>query len=55
VIHLVSAFQLAGFRHVIGTLWEVSDPHCVGIAIVIYETLRDEGMTLQFAAVSIEL
>ncbi|KAF2792066.1 hypothetical protein K505DRAFT_388192, partial [Melanomma pulvis-pyrius CBS 109.77] len=24
-IHLASAFQLAGFRHVIGTLWEVSD------------------------------
>ncbi|KMU89188.1 hypothetical protein CIHG_07122 [Coccidioides immitis H538.4] len=24
-IHLVSAFQPAGFRHVVGTLWEVSD------------------------------
>ncbi|KLU92421.1 hypothetical protein MAPG_11367 [Magnaporthiopsis poae ATCC 64411] len=44
-IHLVSAFQLAGFRHVVGTLWEVSDKHCVDVAKVLYETLRDEGMT----------
>jgi hypothetical protein len=44
-IHLVSAFQLAGFRHVVGTLWEVSDKHCVDVASVLYETLRDEGMT----------
>jgi tetratricopeptide (TPR) repeat protein len=43
-IHLVSACQLAGFRHVIGTLWEVSDPHCVDVARVLYETIRDEGM-----------
>ncbi|KAF9639218.1 hypothetical protein BFW01_g11024 [Lasiodiplodia theobromae] len=46
-IHLVSAFQLAGFRHVVGTLWEVSDPHCVEVAVTLYETLRDEGMTDQ--------
>ncbi|KAJ4116190.1 hypothetical protein NW768_011163 [Fusarium equiseti] len=44
-IHLVSAFQLAGFRHVVGTLWEVSDPHCVDVATVMYQTLCDEGMT----------
>ncbi|PYH47503.1 uncharacterized protein BP01DRAFT_410331 [Aspergillus saccharolyticus JOP 1030-1] len=44
-IHLISAFQLAGFRHVVGTLWEVSDQHCVSVAKVLYETLRDEGMT----------
>jgi hypothetical protein len=44
-IHLASAFQLAGFRHVIGTLWEVSDSHCVDVARVVYETIRDEGMT----------
>lgn len=44
-IHLVSAFQLAGFRHVVGTLWQVSDSHCVDIARVLYETLRNEGMT----------
>ncbi|RYP45618.1 hypothetical protein DL768_008055 [Monosporascus sp. mg162] len=44
-IHLVSAFQLAGFRHVVGTLWEVSDKHCVDVARVLYETLGVEGMT----------
>ena len=44
-IHLVGAFQLAGFRHVIGTLWEVSDSHCVDVARVVYETIRDEGIT----------
>ncbi|RTE76982.1 hypothetical protein BHE90_008560 [Fusarium euwallaceae] len=44
-IHLVSALQLAGFRHVIGTLWEVSDEHCVDVARVLYHTMRDEGMT----------
>jgi tetratricopeptide (TPR) repeat protein len=44
-IHLVSACQLAGFRHVVGTLWEVSDRYCVDVAKNLYETLRDEGMT----------
>ncbi|KAK4068324.1 hypothetical protein Purlil1_13827 [Purpureocillium lilacinum] len=44
-IHLASAFQLSGFRHVVGTLWEVSDQHCVDVARVLYETMRDEGMT----------
>ena len=44
-IHLASAFQLAGFRHVIGTLWEVSDSHCVDVARVVYETIQHEGMT----------
>ncbi|KAH6603228.1 hypothetical protein Trco_008003 [Trichoderma cornu-damae] len=44
-IHLVSAFQLAGFRHVVGTLWEVSDKHCVDVARILYKTLQEEGMT----------
>ncbi|KAF5540765.1 30S ribosomal S17P protein [Fusarium mexicanum] len=43
-IHLVGAFHLTGFRHVVGTLWEVSDRHCVDVAEAFYETLRDEGM-----------
>ncbi|KAF5609596.1 30S ribosomal S17P protein [Fusarium subglutinans] len=43
-IHLVGAFHLTGFRHVVGKLWEVSDRHCVDIAEAFYETLRDEGM-----------
>lgn len=44
-IHLVSACQLAGFRHVVGTLWEVSDEHCVSVAETLYQNIRDEGAT----------
>lgn len=44
-IHLISACQLAGFRHAIGTLWEVSDETCVEMARVLYGVMRDEGMT----------
>ncbi|KAL7918917.1 CHAT domain-containing protein [Trichoderma austrokoningii] len=44
-IHLISAFQLAGFRHVVGTLWGVSDKHCVDVARILYKTLQEEEMT----------
>ncbi|KAH7166362.1 CHAT domain-containing protein [Dactylonectria macrodidyma] len=44
-IHLISAFQMAGFRHVIGTLWEVNDEYCVDIARYTYEGMRDKSMT----------
>lgn len=44
-IHLASSLQLTGFRHVVGTLWEVSDQYCVDVARVFYESLRDRGMT----------
>jgi CHAT domain-containing protein len=43
-IHLVSALQLAGFKHVIGTLWEVSDKHSVDVTRHLYETLEKEGL-----------
>jgi len=35
-IHLASAFQLAGFPHVIGTLWPVNDNHAAQIALTFY-------------------
>ena len=44
-IHLISACQLAGYRHVIGTLWEVKDEICVDMARITYEGIRDRGMT----------
>uniref|UniRef100_L2FQ71 TPR domain-containing protein n=1 Tax=Colletotrichum fructicola (strain Nara gc5) TaxID=1213859 RepID=L2FQ71_COLFN len=44
-IHLAGAFQLAGFRHVIGTLWEVDDALCVDAAKLAYEGLWKWGMT----------
>ncbi|KAM7219909.1 CHAT domain containing protein [Rhypophila decipiens] len=43
-IHLASACVLAGFRHVIGTLWEVKDKLCVDIAQITYQVMRDAGM-----------
>ena len=42
-IHLASAFQLAGYRHVIATLWPVGDQHAVDIAADIYTTLTTAG------------
>ncbi|KAJ3550070.1 hypothetical protein NM208_g165 [Fusarium decemcellulare] len=44
-IHLISACQLAGFRHVIGTMWQVKDEYCADIARITYESLRDGGVT----------
>ncbi|CAH0051683.1 unnamed protein product [Clonostachys solani] len=46
-IHLISAFQVLGFRHAIGTLWEVQDETCMEIARLTYEVIRDENMTDQ--------
>ncbi|KAM5357069.1 hypothetical protein ACJZ2D_016456 [Fusarium nematophilum] len=43
-IHLANACQLAGFRHVVGTLWSVDDGLCVDMARMTYEFLRDEGV-----------
>ncbi len=42
-IHLASAFQLAGYRHVIATLWPIGDQHAVDIADGIYTTLTTKG------------
>ncbi|KAH8897681.1 hypothetical protein GQ53DRAFT_637913 [Thozetella sp. PMI_491] len=43
-LHLVGAFQLAGFRHVIGTLWSVADDTCKAMAEVMYEELFAKGL-----------
>ncbi|KAI1451324.1 CHAT domain-containing protein [Annulohypoxylon moriforme] len=40
-IHLVSACQLAGFQHVVGSFWEVSDLESVEIAKKVYMTIKD--------------
>ncbi|KAI9889129.1 MAG: hypothetical protein M1814_005791 [Vezdaea aestivalis] len=44
-IHLISACQLAGFRHVIGTLWEVEDESCMDVSKIMYELIKNEGLT----------
>ncbi|WP_162948144.1 CHAT domain-containing protein [Streptomyces europaeiscabiei] len=45
-IHLTSAFQLAGYPHVIGTLWEIDDRIAVRIAKAFYEGLRSDFAAL---------
>lgn len=52
-IHLAGAFQLAGFRHVVGTLWEVLDSRSANAARVFYETLGSQHMTDDAVALSL--
>ncbi|KAK7744054.1 hypothetical protein SLS53_003571 [Cytospora paraplurivora] len=40
-LHLISGYQMAGFRHVVGTLWRVDDEISAEMAILTYEGLRD--------------
>ena len=42
-IHLASAFQLAGFPRVVGTLWEVNDTTAADVAQHFYEALTEGG------------
>lgn len=39
-IHLTTALQIAGFPHVIGTLWEIDDETAVTVADAFYRRLR---------------
>ncbi|MEU4806884.1 CHAT domain-containing protein [Actinosynnema sp. NPDC023587] len=41
--HLTSAFQLAGYRNVIGTLWPINDRIAFAITRQVYEHLTDNG------------
>jgi CHAT domain-containing protein len=43
VLHVVSGFQVAGFRHVIGTLWPSDDSVCVEVARSFYTELCRNG------------
>ncbi|CAH0022192.1 unnamed protein product [Clonostachys rhizophaga] len=44
-LHLIAAYQVSGFRHVIGTLWEVNDKSCVDAASMTYKWIQDQKMT----------
>ncbi|KAJ4007465.1 hypothetical protein NW752_007552 [Fusarium irregulare] len=44
-LHLIGACQTSGFRHVIGTLWEVRDDLCVEVAAAVYKGILDHGTT----------
>ena len=43
VIHIASAFHLAGYARVIGTLWTVEDDTAVAIADMVYTNLTTDG------------
>ena len=43
VIHVVSGFQVAGFPHVIGSLWPAYDEVCVDVADQFYSSLFENG------------
>ncbi len=42
-IHLTGAFQLAGYRHVIGTLWPVHDGAALRITTSVYQEMASDG------------
>jgi CHAT domain-containing protein len=44
-IHLMGACQLAGFQHVIGSLWSVSDSHCAEVAKKVYTTMLEGALS----------
>lgn len=44
-MHLMGVYQLVGFRHVIGSLWELSDEYCVGIASSLYDEIIRSKMS----------
>jgi CHAT domain-containing protein len=43
VLHVVSGFQVAGFRHVVGCLWPSDDKVCVEVAKSFYSELSQGG------------
>jgi hypothetical protein len=47
-IHLTTAFQLAGFPHVIGTLWEINDAIAAQIADAFYSALAEPDGVLRY-------
>jgi CHAT domain-containing protein len=44
-VHLTGAFHLAGYQHVIGTLWSVSDTAAKKLAVGVYARLTGNGTT----------
>lgn len=45
-IHLASTFQLVGFRHVVGTLWDTDDESAVAVAASFYQRLFHDTSTM---------
>ncbi|MGO4752287.1 CHAT domain-containing protein [Streptomyces sp. 2MCAF27] len=45
-LHITAAFQLAGHRHVVGTLWSVDDRAATELAMDFYGHVTDNGTVL---------
>jgi CHAT domain-containing protein len=43
-VHIASALQLAGFTHVIGTLWPIADSVAPEVAEGFYREVRNSGV-----------
>jgi CHAT domain-containing protein len=56
VIHMVSAFQVAGFPHVVGCLWPAGDLECVDVARRFYSSvLQQNWSAMEDGAVALAL
>ncbi|KAF4849817.1 putative 30S ribosomal protein S17-like protein [Colletotrichum siamense] len=52
-IHLVSACQLAGFPHVVGSLWKIDDQCSSEAATEVYRTIQERGWTDESVALGV--
>jgi hypothetical protein len=52
-VHVTTAFQLAGYGQVIGTLWTVGDRTCAQVARDVYQALRQDTTRTASAAQSL--
>ncbi|KAF6802679.1 TPR domain-containing protein, partial [Colletotrichum musicola] len=52
-LHLVSSCQLAGFPHVIGSLWKIDDECSADAARHVYETMQSGGWTDRAVALGV--
>ncbi|WDV52811.1 CHAT domain-containing protein [Streptomyces coeruleorubidus] len=52
--HLAAGLQMAGFRHVVGTLWAVGDRSAAVTAGRFYDVLRDGGSPAAATAAAVE-
>jgi tetratricopeptide (TPR) repeat protein len=43
-LHLAGSFQVAGFAHVIGSLWKADDKTCVELTLLFYKELVSQGI-----------
>ena len=42
-VHITGAFHLAGYQHVVGTLWQVNDTTAETVAVSFYQILTEDG------------